>query len=175
MAALTSAAIVVAGTAAILLLLPRTQRPGVVEISQPVAVRHDTTTNARPHVVSAPPASVSWLAVDSLPPAVPGAVEIPAIGVYNGLIGPGGDWRAQGPAPGQRGEAVLVDQRHSGSREIPVGERVTVHRADGISAVFTVARVERQQLPPGEATRPELRLITGEFVIHCRFAGAYRR
>lgn len=101
-----------------------------------------------------------------------GELEVPAGGKAVG-------WYTESPAPGQRGPAVLaahVDWRGPGVfydlHRLKPGDEVTVDRADGISAVFRVQRVEqhpKDQFPTlavyGDVARAELRLITcgGEF------------
>lgn len=123
-----------------------------------------------------PPQPPAWAAttrpVDhrapALPRSVPVRVAIPSIGVRAPLIGLGLDadgsvqvpaadrpgeagWYDRGPAPGERGAAVLLG--HVDSVEgaavfydlgrVRPGDRVEVARADGRVAVFTVESVER--------------------------------
>ncbi|KFU81090.1 Sortase family protein [Amycolatopsis lurida] len=131
-----------------------------------------------------------------LAPARPARLEIPAIGVRTGEIidlGLAGDgtlevphdaittgWFTGGPAPGEVGPAILaghVDYKKVPGvfvrlKELKVGDEALVHRADGITAVFTVYAVERHSKASfptekvyGDTTGPELRLITcgGDF------------
>ncbi|MBE1581005.1 class F sortase [Amycolatopsis roodepoortensis] len=149
----------------------------------------------------APPTTISTAApspttVSPLAPARPAKLEIPAIGVRTGEIidlGLAGDgtlevphdaittgWFTGGPAPGEIGPAVLaghVDYKKVPGvfvrlKELKAGDQALVHRADGITAVFTVYAVERHakaSFPTekvyGDTTGPELRLITcgGDF------------
>ena len=84
-------------------------------------------------------------------------------------------WYAPGPAPGERGAAILaghVDSYRgpavfSRLRELAAGDEVVVRRADGSSARFVVDRTEqyrKSRFPTarvfGDVRRPELRLIT---------------
>jgi len=101
-----------------------------------------------------------------------GELEVPADGRAVG-------WYTESPAPGQRGPAVLaahVDWRGPGVfydlHRLKPGDEVTVDRADGVSAVFRVQRVEqhpKDRFPTlavyGDVASAELRLITcgGEF------------
>jgi sortase (surface protein transpeptidase) len=127
--------------------------------------------------------------------AEPMRVRVPAIGVDSPLDRLGTDatgaletpadharagWFDGGPAPGDVGPAVLAGHVDSyegpavfwGLRELTAGDEVLVDRADGTTARFTVARVERHPkdaFPTDEVYGPtpdaELRLITcgGEF------------
>ncbi|UMP02664.1 class F sortase [Amycolatopsis sp. EV170708-02-1] len=145
----------------------------------------------------APPSTVSSVVeAPPLAPAKPARLEIPAIGVRTGEIvdlGLAGDgtlqvphdaittgWFTGGPAPGEVGPAVLaghVDYKKVPGvfvrlKELKAGDEALVHRADGITAVFTVYAVERHpkaSFPTekvyGDTAGPELRLITcgGDF------------
>ncbi|SNS25256.1 Sortase family protein [Actinomadura meyerae] len=163
--------------------------------------------------VGGPPRPPAWAAsarpADEtgpvLPRSVPVQVAVPAIGVRAPLVGLGLDtdgsvqvpradrpgeagWYDLGPAPGERGAAVLLG--HVDSAEgaavfydlgrLRPGHRVEVTRADGRVAVFTVESVERvakDRFPTrrvyGPVDRPALRLVTcgGRFD---RAAGGYR-
>ncbi|MFD4198535.1 MULTISPECIES: class F sortase [Amycolatopsis] len=139
------------------------------------------------------------------PVAAPVAVEIPAIGARSTLIplglnedgtvqtppvtSPGqAGWYSQGPAPGERGPAVILGHvdgnRQPGIfarlRELSPGDRVEVSRVDGSRAGFVVIRVERvpkAEFPTaavyGDTAGPELRLITCGGVFD-RAARSYR-
>lgn len=140
----------------------------------------DTTTSAAPATVDGP-----------LPQSRPDTLEVPAIDVSTGPIvdlGLTGDgalevpkdarttgWFTGGPAPGQTGPAVLaahvnynhVDGPFSRLKDVKSGDTAIVHRADGITAVFTVYRVaeySKSAFPTdevyGDTAGPELRMIT---------------
>ncbi|MFF6792648.1 class F sortase [Streptomyces filamentosus] len=84
-------------------------------------------------------------------------------------------WYARGPAPGERGTAVMVGHRDTRTGpaifldldSLGPGNTVRVARADGRVAVFTVDRVRtyaKSDFPDkevyGSTGRPELRLLT---------------
>ncbi|MEU0400623.1 class F sortase [Streptomyces sp. NPDC006197] len=84
-------------------------------------------------------------------------------------------WYAKGPAPGERGTAVVVGHRDTRTgpavflnlNSLSAGNTVRVARADGKVAVFTVDRVgtyAKNAFPDkevyGDTGRPELRLLT---------------
>ncbi|MFF8377438.1 class F sortase [Streptomyces sp. NPDC015661] len=84
-------------------------------------------------------------------------------------------WYAKGPAPGERGTAVVVGHRDTRTgpavflnlNSLSPGNTVRVARADGKVAVFTVDRVRtfaKSDFPDkevyGDTGRPELRLLT---------------
>jgi hypothetical protein len=121
--------------------------------------------------------------------AAPVGVRIPAIGVdarivdltsANGVLPPPTDvdtvgWYSAGPAPGDVGPALLaghVDSRSGPAvfwrlRDLRVGDVITVQRADGTSASFTVASVAqyaKNAFPTGQVygaqPAPVLRLVT---------------
>jgi len=127
--------------------------------------------------------------------ADPVRVRIPAIGVdapvgplyveENGVLPPPEGnhvtgWWKQGPEPGENGPAVIaghVDSYQGPAvffrlHELRTGEEIFVDRADGSTAVFAAARVERHDknaFPTtavyGDTPDPQLRLITcgGDF------------
>ncbi|OXM61739.1 MULTISPECIES: class F sortase [Amycolatopsis] len=137
--------------------------------------------------------------------SVPAAVEIPAIGARSSLIPLGlnedgtvevppvtsprqAGWYSLGPAPGERGPAVILGHvdgnRQQGifSRlhELAPGDRISVSRVDGSRSGFAVTRVERvpkTDFPTaavyGDTAGPELRLITCGGVFD-RAARSYR-
>jgi sortase (surface protein transpeptidase) len=142
----------------------------------------------------------------SLPRSVPVRLDIPAIGVHTPLMSLGllddgsiavpplrrnapAGWYRYLPTPGEAGPAVIlghVDSAHDGPAvffrlgALRPGDQVTVTRADGSVAGFTVRSViERAKTSfPGAAvygptSTPELRLITcgGRFE---RSSGSYR-
>ncbi|WP_123955118.1 class F sortase, partial [Streptomyces showdoensis] len=84
-------------------------------------------------------------------------------------------WYAEGPAPGERGTAVVVGHRDTRTgpaiflnlHVLAPGNTVRIARADGRVAVFTVDRVRtyaKSAFPDkevyGSTGRPELRLLT---------------
>ncbi|MEJ1201064.1 MULTISPECIES: class F sortase [unclassified Streptomyces] len=126
----------------------------------------------------------------ALPRSAPTQVTVPAIGVSSALEDLGRDgngamqtprdpdlagWYTPGPAPGQRGPAVIAGHvTWDGDRsvfyrlgELAPGDTVTVDREDGRTAIFTVDRVEqypKDEFPTVEVYRDldhaGLRLIT---------------
>ncbi|TMR34422.1 class F sortase [Actinomadura geliboluensis] len=147
-----------------------------------------------------PPQPPAWAAATrpagpagpALPRSVPVQVAVPAIGVRAPLVRLGLDadgsvqvpradrpreagWYDLGPAPGERGAAVLLGHVDSAAGaavfydlgRLRPGHRVEVTRADGRVAVFTVESVERvakdrfpTQRVYGPLDRPGLRLVT---------------
>ncbi|WP_399894433.1 class F sortase [Streptomyces sp. BBFR51] len=129
-------------------------------------------------------------AAAALPRSAPTKVSVPAIGVSSALedLGRNGDgemrtprdpdlagWYTPGPAPGQRGPAVIAGHvTWNGDHsvfyrlgELAPGDTVTVDREDGRTATFTVERVEqypKDEFPTVEVYRDldhaGLRLIT---------------
>lgn len=148
----------------------------------PLTARTVPPSVAKPHAATA-----------ALPPSAPISLEIPAIGVSTSLIelglqpdgtvrvpplgrdSPAG-WYRDGTTPGATGPAVVlghVDSAHDGPavfyrlRELTRGAAVRIHRSDGITAVFTVTRINRYRkdnFPTsavyGPVDRPVLRLVT---------------
>ncbi|ASR37427.1 hypothetical protein BAY61_23205 [Prauserella marina] len=130
-----------------------------------------------------------------LPRALPGRMAIPSLGLTTGALielgrTPSGvtevpgtahsaGWLGETVTPGERGAAVVTGhddfayERGVFHRlgDLRPGDTITVNRADGTGAVFTVYRVDRLPADSGlaVATRytsyPELRLLTtsGEF------------
>jgi LPXTG-site transpeptidase (sortase) family protein len=99
-----------------------------------------------------------------------GTVQVPSLGNHN-LAG----WYAYGPAPGQRGDAVILGHVDSYAgisvffylKDLRSGDRIYVTLADGKVATFAVdgvQKVTKTAFPTaavyGEARYPELRLIT---------------
>ncbi|TKJ18651.1 class F sortase [Blastococcus sp. CCUG 61487] len=139
-------------------------------------------------------ASTAEGAVPAVPlaaaPAVPVRLRMPAVGIDASVaptgLGAGGDlavpaapelagWYAGGPAPGERGPAVLTGHVDWGGLPAVLhglagaapGDEVVVDRADGTSVRFTVTRVAqvpKTAFPTGDVYGPvpgaELRLIT---------------
>ena len=124
------------------------------------------------------------------PVARPVEVHIPAIGVRSNLealaVGRGGEleapsewnvagWYAAGPAPGERGPAVIAGHVDSPTGpavfwrldELRPGDRIEITRADGSTGAFRVDHsrsVPRDNFPTSEVYGPvpdvQLRLIT---------------
>ncbi|MFD4539883.1 class F sortase [Streptomyces bauhiniae] len=120
--------------------------------------------------VTIPSAGVDTGPILELGLAADGTVEVPSV-AQAGRIG----WYSKGVTPGEMGPAVLIGHydtvkgpavlRNVG--RIKQGARITVARADGSAAVFsvrTVEQVDKDAFPTakvyGDTPRPELRLIT---------------
>lgn len=138
--------------------------------------------------VPTPPVTLAAAASLDGPP--PLRLQVPSVGIDTALtgidLGPAGalvppadgslaGWYRQGPAPGAPGPAVLTGHVDNVAgpavffrlRDVVPGDRVTVQRADGTTAGFTVTRVARypkDAFPTAEVYGPtpdaELRLIT---------------
>ncbi len=140
-----------------------------------------------------------------LPFAAPSRIRIPAIRVNAPVMRVGQDddggvgvpppanknlaaWYGAGPAPGQRGTAVMdghVDNKAGpavfyGLGTLHRGDHIEVVRADGRTAVFTIYGIElfaKSAFPAkrvyGDNGRPELRVITcgGAFSRRTGYAG----
>jgi hypothetical protein len=128
---------------------------------------------AGPPAAAAPPVVAATSPVVVPPPAplllaasVPVRVTIPAIGVDSPLLALGlqddgtlavppdgaqAGWFTGAPTPGELGPAVIAGHVDWGGapgvffrlRELSTGDRITVTREDGSTAVFAVQRVER--------------------------------
>jgi len=146
---------------------------------------------ARPVAVNPagePPAD----AVAALPKSDPVSIDIPKIGAHSSLVPLGvnaddtiqvppvttplqAGWYTYAPTPGEVGPAVVlghVDGNHQKGifyrlKELAAGDRVSIARADGTTALFEVTKVH--QVPKQEFEKegvyddtagPELRLIT---------------
>ncbi|QFU85411.1 class F sortase [Amycolatopsis sp. YIM 10] len=192
-----SALVVVIAVGVILFALPTPeQHPAPFSAAASVAetplpVSSSSTLAAAPAPPSVPEVSTERLDVKVLPPGKPATLEIPELNVHTGQIMDLGlqsdgelqvpndartaGWYTESPTPGEVGPSVIaghVDYNHvpgvfARLAELRVGSRVTVHRGDGISAVFTVYRVERHPKSAfpsedvyGDTAQPELRLIT---------------
>ncbi|QJY45270.1 sortase domain-bontaining protein [Pseudonocardia broussonetiae] len=154
-------------------------------------------------VPEAAPAVPPLRPVDRLVQSPPAELAVPAIGVRTDRIDPlspdaGGvlaatpepattGWFTGGPTPGADGPAVIAGHVGMGGAagpfahlaEVVAGDEVSVRRADGTDAVFTVYRVERVAREAfraaevyGDTAGPELRLITFGGVFD-RGAGPY--
>ncbi|WP_406862731.1 class F sortase [Streptomyces sp. HUAS MG47] len=108
--------------------------------------------------------------------AADGTVEVPSVAQADRI-----GWYTKGVTPGETGPAVLIGHFDTEKgpavlkdvARVKVGDTVTVTRADGTRAVFTVRALEQvgkkafpTQKVYGNTARPELRLITcgGELV-----------
>jgi sortase family protein len=144
-----------------------------------------------PSITTAPP-RLEHAGAEPLPRSVPRFVRIPGIGVAAPVMKVGLDadgavqvpplgadnlagWYQGGPAPGQRGPAVILGHVDSATgisvfyrlRDLHAGDRVYVTRADGTVAAFVVdglQKVAKDAFPTasvyGPGRDPGLRLIT---------------
>lgn len=124
------------------------------------------------------------------PPARPGAIHIPSLGVTSNVIDLGlqanGEmevppdakdtgWYVNSPIPGQPGPSVLAahvdwkgeDGPFKRLHELKAGDEVIVESVDGAKVTFVVDRVEthsKDAFPAaavyGDTDKPELRLVT---------------
>jgi hypothetical protein len=148
------------------------------------------TAPAAPPGSPGPAAAPVAVAADPGPVPAPARLRIPAIGVDSAIVGIGVDgsgalvppdgtevtgWYADGPAPGGPGPALLaghVDSRSGPAvlyrlREVPIGARLEVDRADGSTVAFVVTGIVQTAKAafPTDAVYaptpgPELRLVT---------------
>ena len=134
------------------------------ETAGPVVVRADKT----PKALELPSIGLRSEAFVALGLTPEGKMEVPQDATTTG-------WFDLGPVPGEPGPAVIaahvnwkkVDGVFARLHEVAVGAPVTVTRADGTPARFTVYRVERYakaSFPTGDVygntAGPELRLVT---------------
>ncbi|MFJ7210186.1 class F sortase [Amycolatopsis sp. NPDC098790] len=142
---------------------------------------------ARPVAVDPAPGAVA-----ALPKSDPVSIDIPKIGAHSSLVPLGvnadntiqvppvttplqAGWYTYAPTPGEVGPAIVlghVDGNHQKGiffrlKELTAGDRVSIARADGTTALFEVTKVH--QVPKQEfegegvyddTAGPELRLIT---------------
>ncbi|KDN18354.1 class F sortase [Amycolatopsis rifamycinica] len=147
---------------------------------------------AQPVAVVPTPEAQSQDAVAALPKSEPVSLDIPKIGAHSSLIPLGlnpdntvevppvttplqAGWYTYAPTPGEIGPAVVlghVDGNHQKGiffrlKELAAGDRVSIGRKDGTTAVFEVTKVH--QVPKkdfegegvyDDTAGPELRLIT---------------
>lgn len=172
-------AVAVAGVSAIVAaLLPASSGPPLPpvtsEVSKPAPTSTDvpgadrTLPRSKPVGLEIPAAGIAARELVALDRRADGRLETPR---NWGAVG----WYAAGPWPGQLGTAVMtahVDSRAGPAiffriGELRPGDAVTVPRADGTVAVFTVYAVERypkNRFPTrtvyAASDRAELRLIT---------------
>ncbi|GAA3842576.1 hypothetical protein GCM10022226_76620 [Sphaerisporangium flaviroseum] len=143
-------------------------------------------------VPTASPPSPAAVPVTPLRKSAPTRVRVPSIGVDAPLLSMGVEkngeievpplsrpkvagWYRLGPAPGEMGPAVILGHVNtrggpavfSRLRELGRGDKITVVRADGSTAEFTVDGAEqasKNRFPTkrvyGHVDRPSLRLIT---------------
>jgi LPXTG-site transpeptidase (sortase) family protein len=145
---------------------------------------------AQPVAVDPEPAGGD--AVAALPKSDPVSIDIPKIGAHSSLVPLGlnpdntvevppvttplqAGWYTYAPTPGETGPAVVlghVDGNHQKGifyrlKELTAGDRVSIARADGTTALFEVTKVH--EVPKQEFEKegvyddtagPELRLIT---------------
>ncbi|WP_103353077.1 class F sortase [Amycolatopsis sp. CA-128772] len=147
---------------------------------------------AQPVAVAPQPRSESRDAVEALPRSEPVSLDIPKIGARSSLVPLGlnpdntvqvppvttplqAGWYTYAPTPGEVGPAVVlghVDGNHQKGiffrlKELAAGDRVSIARKDGTTAVFEVTKVHQVPKKDFEAegvyddtAGPELRLIT---------------
>ncbi len=147
---------------------------------------------AQPVAVDPPPAVGDQNAVAALPESAPVSIDIPKIGAHSSLVPLGvnadntiqvppvttplqAGWYTYAPTPGEVGPAVVlghVDGNHQKGifyrlKELAAGDRVSIARKDGTTALFQVTKVH--QVPKQDFEKegvyddtagPELRLIT---------------
>jgi LPXTG-site transpeptidase (sortase) family protein len=149
-----------------------TLTPASVTTAVP-AQRHDprvrTLARSAPVRIRIPAIEVS-APVMRLGKNADGTVQVPPLGDHN-LAG----WYDRGPAPGQRGAAVILGHVDSLTgisvffylKDLRSGDRIYVTLADGTVAAFAVDGVQKvaktafpTALVYGKARYPELRLIT---------------
>lgn len=148
--------------------------------------------SAQPVVVQPQPTSAAQDAVAALPKSEPVSIDIPKIGAHSSLVPLGlnpddtiqvppvttplqAGWYTYAPTPGEVGPAVVlghVDGNHQKGiffhlKELASGDRVSVARKDGSTALFEVTKVHQVPKKDFEAegvyddtAYPELRLIT---------------
>ena len=147
---------------------------------------------AQPVEVAPVPEASSQDALAALPKSDPVSIDIPKIDAHSSLVPLGlnpdntvqvppvttplqAGWYTYAPTPGETGPAVVlghVDGNHQKGiffrlKELAAGDRVSIARKDGTTAVFVVTKVH--QVPKKDFERegvyddtagPELRLIT---------------
>ncbi len=148
--------------------------------------------SAQPVAVQPQPTSPAQDAVAALPKSEPVSIDIPKIGAHSSLVPLGlnpddtiqvppvttplqAGWYTYAPTPGEVGPAVVlghVDGNHQKGiffrlKELATGDRVSVARKDGSTALFEVTKVHQVPKKDFEAegvyddtAGPELRLIT---------------
>ncbi|WP_410639431.1 class F sortase [Amycolatopsis sp. lyj-346] len=148
--------------------------------------------SAQPAAVVPAPQASSPDALAALPKSEPVSIDVPKIGAHSSLIPLGlnpdntvevppvttplqAGWYTYAPTPGETGPAVVlghVDGNHQKGiffrlKELAAGDRVSIARKDGTTAVFEVTKVH--QVPKkdfegegvyDDTAGPELRLIT---------------
>jgi sortase (surface protein transpeptidase) len=147
---------------------------------------------ARPVAVNPEPRNDAGDALAALPKSEPVSIDIPKIDAHSSLVPLGlnpdntvqvppvttplqAGWYTYAPTPGEAGPAVVlghVDGNHQKGifyrlKELAAGDRVSIARKDGTTAVFEVTKVHQVPKKDFEAegvyddtAGPELRLIT---------------
>ncbi|MDJ0340308.1 class F sortase [Streptomyces sp. H10-C2] len=125
---------------------------------------------SKPVRVRIPSAGVDTGPLLDLGLAADGTVEVPSVQQADRI-----GWYKEGVTPGELGPAVLIGHFDTVDgpavlkdiAKVKAGDRITVDRADGSTAVFTVRALEQvgkdtfpTQKVYGDTARPELRLIT---------------
>ncbi|MEU7132001.1 class F sortase [Streptomyces sp. NPDC046261] len=125
---------------------------------------------SKPVRLSVPAASVDTGPLLELGLADDGTVEVPSVEQADRI-----GWYDKGVTPGETGPAVLIGHFDTAKgpavlkdiARLKVGDPITVGRADGSTATFTVRelqQVDKKDFPTrkvyGNTDRPELRLIT---------------
>ncbi|MEV5239037.1 class F sortase [Streptomyces cinnamoneus] len=125
---------------------------------------------SKPVRVTIPAASVDAGPILDLGLADDGTVEVPSVEQADRI-----GWYDKGVTPGETGPAVLIGHYDTAEgpavlkdvAKVRTGDRITVTRADGSTATFTVRelqQVDKKNFPTrkvyGNTDRPELRLIT---------------
>jgi hypothetical protein len=150
--------------------------------------------STEPRQVTGPPPTVASSASPSpgLAPSEPTEIDIPKIAAHSTLVPLGlqpdgtiqvppvstplqAGWYSYGPTPGEIGPAVVLGHvdgnRQKGIfyrlKELTPGDRISVSRKDGSTAVFVVRKVDQvdkdafpENLVYGNTSDAELRLIT---------------
>lgn len=168
--------LVLLGNSAALAVRTRSDTPAVagapIELTKPAAAPQPKEERLLPVQVAAPRVGIR-AGVTKLGKAEDGTLEVPADFRLTG-------WYAAGPAPGERGAAVVVGHVDSFTGpavffklgRLTKGDRIDVRRTDGSVVQFTVqftATYPKEEFPTGlvyqPTDAPTLRLVTcgGEF------------
>ncbi|MFE5807201.1 class F sortase [Streptomyces sp. NPDC056491] len=150
---------------------PSAAPPSVVPtIAPPAAATAAPMPASEPVRVTIPAAGVDTSPVLKLGLAADGTVEVPSVAEADRI-----GWYTKGVTPGETGPAVLIGHFDTARgpavlkdvARVRTGEKITVSRADGTTAVFRVReleQVDKKEFPTakvyGNTDRPELRVIT---------------